>query len=741
MKKKADVNKFQNCCLGISALLLAISMSTNAVAQEQATLQAELEEIIVTATKRSSSLEDVPISLTLISEDRLEKSGFERVTDLQFSTPGFVQTGQENASWVQVTLRGITTTTVTTGFSLGVGMFIDGVDQGLPYAFNQELVDVERIEVLKGPQSTLFGKNTIAGAFSITTKKPSGEFGGNVELSAGNYGTINFKGTVDIPIVAETVAAKLSVYSKNSDGFVRNVATGNDVMDQGQNGGRFQLRFTPSDNFTADLSLDYMTEDRTFAYHEILSNTLDADGDNVGVNYAEDLDGNPDNQIPAGRHTISHDFDDNEERDLWGMQANLDYEFGNGLILTSISAYRYGLTEAMEDTDHTNRDDQTYFSDKNFDQFSQEIRLTSPAAAASGKSYDYIVGFFALSQDANQVLGYRFGAESGLGTPPETMRTTSSLKSTQLSLFGQGNYYFTNAFFLSAGLRLNQERKKMGFAEEGFQEAITLAATDYFEDSLKETQLSPSVGINWHISEDSLLYGKVVVGYKSGAFDLGIFKGGQGDFSFEPEEVTSYELGFKGSFFARRLYLGVAVFYQDYESLQIEIQLPPIAPGLPPQRNKGAATAEITGVELELVARPVVGLTIEAGLSQTTAKFTNDTPVFAGNDLINSPDFTGYANVTYEFEVGATGTVYIRGEVTKRDEWYSMITNLPNEQPGGFTLYNASAGYEAESWALSIWGKNLADKEYCTERWDIIGGLRCGISRPRTYGVDVKYKF
>jgi iron complex outermembrane receptor protein len=621
-------------------------------------------------------------------------------------------------------MRGITTPTVTTGFSLGVGMFIDGVDQGLPYAFNQELVDLERVEVLKGPQSTLFGKNTIAGAFSITTKKPGDEFAGDVEVTTGNFGTINFKGTVDMPIVEGLVSSKLSLYSKNSDGFVHNVATGNDVMDQEQNGGRFQMRFTPNDNFVADLSLDYMTENRTFAYHEIIADT------EGGIDYTS--------QIPAGRYTISHDFDDSESRDLWGMQANVSYEFDSGFTLTSISGYRYGAANVVEDTDHTDRDDQTYFSDKNFDQFSQEFRLTSPTSEESGKKYDYILGLFASNQDANQILGYRFGVDSGL--TPETMRTPSNLKSTQLSLFGQGNYYLTDTVVLNAGMRINKESKKMGFSEEGFQNEVGLPATDYFVDSLDETKLSPSVGIDYHITEDRLLYGKVVVGYKSGAFDLGIFKGASGDFSFSPEKVTSYEMGFKGSFYDRRLYLGVAAFYQDYESLQIEIQLPPVAPGLPPQRNKGIAAAEISGLEVELIAMPVDGLTVEAGFSQTKAEFTDETPVYGGNDLSNSPDFTGYANATYEFEVG-DGTAYVRAEVTDRSEWFSFITNLPNEQPGGFTLYNASAGYETESWAVSLWGKNLADEEYCTERWDIIGGLRCGIARPRTYGLDIKYKF
>lgn len=686
-----------------------------------------LEEIIVSATRRAESLIDVPVSVSVVSGDRIDKSNFERVTDMQYSTPGFVQTGQETSGWIQMTMRGISTTTVTTGYSLGIGMFVDGVDQGAPFAFSQELIDIAQIEVLKGPQGTLYGKNTISGAFVVTTVKPDVDDAHvYADAEIGNYGTYNVKGSVSVPIVEGKFAAKLSLYSKISDGFVENVVTGGTLNDQNQQGGRLQLRFTPSDALTIDVSFDYLNERRKFAYHEIIENLAG------GIDYNE-------NELPPGLFSVSHDFDDTEERDLWGAGVVINYDFGDGYNLTSVTGYRYGRDDIVEDTDHTSFDDQTYYQNKNFDQFSQEIKFLSPSAMESGKSYDYLLGVYATSQDNNQLLAYKVGPDNWDGE--ETQSTPSTLASQQVAMFAQGNYFFTDRLSLNAGVRLNYEHKKMTYSEDGYVTVFDFPATPYFEDEFSETTLTPMVGLNFKPTEDSLLYAKYTKGYKSGAFDLGIFKGGVGDFSFDSEKLNSFEVGFKGSLLDGRATVGLSGFYMDYTSLQLEISIPATEEYPVGVRSRGDAAAIIKGIEVETVLRPLDGLTLEAGTAYINSQYKDEVSVYGGNGLPNSPKWTSYANATFEFDINDSSSVYIRGEWTNRTAWFKGPENHSHQKSPGFSLLNASAGIELESgWAVSIWGKNLANKEYCTELWEIIGGMRCGISRPRTYGLALTFK-
>ena len=688
-----------------------------------------LEEIIVTAQKREEKISDVPVSIVLITDERLERSRIERVLDLQYSTPGFVQTGQENAGWVQISLRGIQTVTVTTGFSLGIGMFIDGVDQGMPYAFNQELVDIERVEVLRGPQPTLFGRNTIAGAFNITTKKPGDELEmyGNVEL--GNFGLVNFKGSVSGPLT-EDLNGRVSFYRRDRDGYVDNVFTGGTVNDQDQIGGRLQFRYEPTQNLTVDVSVDAMVEDRHFAYHEIIADTPG------GVDYT--------GEIPPGLYTISHNFDDTEERDLWGGQVNINYVMDNGYTFTSVSGYRYGLDDIVEDTDHTSRDDQIYRQDKNFDQFTQEFRLASPASTDWNKNYDFMVGTYFMSQDADQVNCFAFGTQSGL--IPENSCAPAGLQSLQVAFFGHGNYnlgdFLSDRLSINAGVRVDYERREMEYAEEGFQLAFAFPSTPFFKDDLDEVNFSPAVGLDFKLTDNLLLYGKFSIAFKSGAFDLGVIKGGQGDFSFDSEKVTAFEGGIRGGgLFGGRLNFGLAGYYMDYERLQIEIVIP-APPPLPGIRSRGDAAANIYGVELETVITPFDGLTLEGGFSYNSSKFKDSVPVLGGNYLANAPNWTGYTNATYEFPIASLGTAYVRGEWTYRDSWWSFPANLPTERPDSFDLFNARVGLVLnQGWEIAGWIQNIADNNYCTELWDIVGGFRCGIGRPKTYGVSLSYRY
>ena len=730
-----------------SVLAIAVMASTSSLASaEGESARYQLEEVIVTATKRSESLDDVPVSAVVKSGDALQAGGFDRISDLQFSTPGFAITGMESSNNLQVTMRGISTPTVSSGFSLGTGMYIDGVDQGPPIAFLQELVDVAQVEVLRGPQGTLFGKNTIAGAFNITTKKPGDEREGFVEAEVGDYNLTNVSAALSGPVVDGVLAARGSFFVRKQDGFVDNVNTGGKLNNQDKIGGRVQLRFTPIDELTVDFSMDYTDEDQLFAYSEVIAPIGD------GVNWT--------NEIPPGKNTVSHTYDDWETRKLWGAQVNINYDLTDDLSLTSITGFRHAENEQFEDTDHTSSDEQNYHSMKSFNQFTQEFRVATARASGEGE-FDYLVGLYlgSLGQAETNTYGYYkdigilyLGTGPGTGNfEPDTVDSTSDIRTTTLALFASGNYLLTEDLTLSGGIRIGRENKALDSQEDGVERIFSFPDTEFFQKTYGETNVSPTVGLTYNLNENAMLYSKATRGFKSGGFNTGVFKGGNTDIGFDSESVTNYEVGFKGDAFDRRATMSLALFSMDYEDLQVEVYVE-AAPGLPGIRKvTNAATATINGAELELAFLPFEGMVVNLGVAYVDAKFDEfidpnpDNPQdFSGNKLPNAPKLTGNIGFTYTTSLGDSGDLYISSEYTYRDDWYSFPTNSELERPEEFGLLNARIGFESNNgWALSVWGKNILDEEYDTERWYLsaLSQYRAGFHRPATFGATMTYNY
>ena len=753
-----ESHKFSKSLL---ALMVSASLSGTVYAAEETKKDevkaSGIEVIQVTATKRSQSLEDVPVSAVVKTGKMLEQGGMDRVTDLQYSIPGFVMTGQDNSGWVQMTMRGISTPSVSSGFSLGTGMYIDGVEQGPPIAFNQELVGIDQVEVLRGPQGTLFGKNTIAGAFNITTTKPTQDFEGYVSLDLGNYNENNFEAVVN-GALSDELSARATLFTRKHDGYVENTFTGGDVNNQDQIGGKLQLRFEPSDDLTMDLSVDFMEEDRNFAYHEVSAplNGAPSDGNGGWDWYGTDpASVNTINQIPDGQNTISHTFDDTEKRQLWGIQFNVDYALSDELTFTSITGIRHGLNDIFEDTDHTSWNEANYTSYKTFDQMSQEFRIASEAASVEGE-WDYLVGVYLSSLSQVERLSYGSYEDSGImsgalqvpGTAtPLLLTSTADIASNTLAIFGSSNYYVTDDFSLNLGLRIGRENKDIGIEEHS---GGWIPDTPLHYKSYGETNVSPTVGFGYTLTENANVYGKVTQGFKSGGFNTAIFKFENTDIVFDSESVISYELGIKGDAFGRHLTYGVAAYFMDYSDLQVEIYVP-LGDGLAGKRLvRNAADAEISGFEAEMSFMITDDLVANLGYAYTDATYSNfiDTnPAspfdYSGNQLPNSPKSTGNANLTYmhSFESAELSATL---DYTYRGEWYSFSSNNENEKNEGYSLVNARIGVELENGLeISLYGKNLTDEQYTTETWQL-GGLsqeRKGFYRPRTYGVNFTYRF
>ncbi|MEM1396017.1 MAG: TonB-dependent receptor plug domain-containing protein, partial [Pseudomonadota bacterium] len=366
---------------GVSIVALstvALPVGGAAISPAKAQTDRAMDEVLVTARRREERLLDVPISITTFSSDRLEQFSARSLADIGNFVPNLFYTDRSTLQ-TDITIRGVGGDARNIGIESGIGLYIDGVYAGRTSAYNMDLADIQQIEVLRGPQGTLFGKNTTGGAINITTRRPSDEFEVDGLFAYGNFNTFRFAGSVSGPIT-DTLSAKLRVATLDRDGYITNEFNGEDVQDEQRRAVLGQLRYQPNKSWDILLSVDYTVDDRN-----VIQNQLGSDAA-FGAGFF-----NPD------RFVINVDQPNTAERDMLGVSLNAVYEFDSGHRLTWISAYRDTEITVFSDIDQTpNRVfDSGPFTD-NAEQFTQEIQFASPG----NQFIDYLAGVYFYRQDA-----------------------------------------------------------------------------------------------------------------------------------------------------------------------------------------------------------------------------------------------------------------------------------------------------------------------------------------------------
>ena len=732
---------------GIAAFFVSVVTTPNVVAQDTESQSGAniIEEITVTVRKREESLQDVPISITAYNEAMLTNKGVKRLRDLEFSVPNMTFTEQGNA-FGGFGIRGIYTLVRSIGVESGVSVYVDGVYQGRNSNANIDVIDVERIEVLKGPQGTLFGRNTISGAVNIVIKQPGDEFEGKINASYGNLDRIGANISLSGPIMEDKLYARFAVSHYERDGFTENLFNGQDLDNEDRQSGRLNLRYLPDDDLEINFSLDgFRDRGDTPRGGYLVTNTpgrfwrVDTEFAQLSDPRVTSLDNSPSNNIGIF-----------EERDIWGTSVSADYRFSNDYTLTSITAYREGNFETASDFDGTGAEVAGGTTGSDSNQFTQELRINSPGGMTFSSlpgEFDFVAGFFYLYQDTTAFLLGTIGGGCIQSTCPRsslpgpaTFGPQSSVKTDSWALYLNANWYLTEKLTFTAGLRYTSEDKELDFQQDPAL-AIGIIAVSPLSLETGDDDISPTFSIAYQIMDDVTAYSTISRGFKSAGFNADVV--GNTNLEFNSETVTSFEVGFKSLLFNRRVKLNGAFFFQDYEDLQVQQFIGAV------QQVSNAAQAEITGLEIELDARITEFVDFSLGVGYVDAEFKDFPDAnragdnYAGNKLQAAPELTANAALQYANSINGTTEFLVRGEWTYRGEQFFQADNAPFTRQGGYSLFNARAAlrFMDGKYELALFADNISDKVYGTNRLGFLGTELGHWGAPRTYGAEVSIDF
>jgi iron complex outermembrane receptor protein len=755
-----------------SLLCMAVCAASYGVNAEEATdktlieKKVDVEVIMVTAQKRVQRIIDVPTSITAIDSKAIANSNSQQIADIQDLVPN-LRVEEINSFNNAVSIRGVGSNSRNISFDTRVGVYLDGVYLGQSPGLNQDLMDIERIEVLRGPQGSLFGKNTVAGAINILTKKPHDEFEGKVKARIGNYNAQQFSGFVNAPL-SDDIALKVSASSMKRDGFVDNLnpdALG-DVGNRNSFNYRAQLLVESFDNLAVTFTLDASTASETPLFGEHSTDFL-------GMGHVE--------AGGEGKRTTYNDFLATEERDTSGIAAEVVYDLPGGSSIKSITAQRKTELEFLSDLDYSSIDFFKLHYDDEYDQFTQEFQYTSN----TGGAFEYIVGLYYYQQDSQSdrsaIAGgdvipvsdqtffastlAQFGLNTFVGTPFEVLYPTGvinhvgTVDTESYAIFSNFTYDFSDSLHLGIGLRWGKENKKVDWSIDGSTSGFFGLATASLIDEISDDDFLPSISLNYDVSRNMVAYARIATGSKSGGFNLDFVTEDQLDsMSFDKETSTNYEVGLKGYNDDYTFRYSLALFSTEFDGYQ-QSQFIDIGDSRTIIAITNAATAQTNGVEIELayVVSDNFTLGFSAGLLDATFGDNvlvgdKDDPDVSGNRLPSSAkvqsslafDYTKDFSEGYWFahvDISYSSDVYTTANNVKTAPLLNGDTVTFGYLPS-HTSINARIGIAFETWTASIWARNLADADYLVSgKRQFFGGVDEAWNAPRTFGVEVSYQF
>ena len=722
---------------------------------------AALEEVVVTAQKRAESLQDTPVAVSAFTAATLENLRIDNIAQIADFTPNMTFDTTSPVSGVSsgavVFIRGIGQTDFSLTTDAGVGTYIDGVYSSRSVGGVLDVLDVERIEVLRGPQGTLFGRNTIGGAINITSRRPAEQLGGNVMVTVGNQDRLDVRGALDLPL-GDNLRASAAVSSKRRDGYVDRVLMGDELGDEDKQSLRLAAVYEPTDALEFYLTYDYTQVDEQSAA-SVLAGITGGPGtsthayNNVYV---------PANNPPEGlfdRRWLGDDDDRSyatgptgTELDVQG--AALTVAWGAEMLeLKSITAWRETEGEFNRDPDnspiaitHTSNPD--YYHR----QLSQEFQVTG---SAFSDKLDYVAGlYFFREEGTDNVFVPIYGEVPAPGSGfavPLYINNYADVENGSEAAYLQATYRFLPDLGLTLGVRHTRDDKEFTYLQyvssdpEGQNNVLDLVGSGVGDTDADFSKTTYKLGLEYSFGDSSLLYGNYSEGFKSGGFNIRYVVPRPEPLAFDPEEVKAWELGLKWQGWHDRLRVNSAVFYTDYSDVQVTLFE---TGGGPLTQNAGEA--ELKGVELELTALVTDRLLLNLATAYIDAEYTEiNTPTTEitqpiGDSLPNTPEFTLHLGGEYTLPLFG-GSLALRGEYFYSDEVENDAQNSPFLYQDSYSMLNASATYTSasETWDLVVFGDNLTDERIITSG-DSNFGLgfhEANYNRPREYGVILRYRF
>ncbi|WP_227698465.1 TonB-dependent receptor [Sphingomonas hengshuiensis] len=704
-------------------MLLATAACAPAMAQAQTassddTPRAGIDDIVVTATRTGETrLQDTPLAVTAFDAAALERTGLKDIRDLTTMTPNLQVT--QNGAFAQVYIRGVGSNNVFGGSDPSSTIHLDGIYLARPASYFGNFLDVERIEVLRGPQGTLYGRNSVGGTISIVSRKPTNEYEARAQLTYGNYEMLRGEGYVSGPIVRDVLAASVSIIGTRRDGYIQNIAAGQPDADNERTFGiRGQLRFTPSAPLEVIVRGDYLnSNDRLAGYVKLLQRTTDPVANSVLGDYRK---------IAANISPLSR-------RRQQGVAGEINYDLG-GVALKSLTGYRENQLIGVTDTDATTLNTRRTDQFEAQRQFSEELTLSGELGPLG-----YIVGAYYFSEWIKVRSAVTTFAANRVAYQP-------LVETEALAGFGQLSYALGDKVTLTAGIRYTDERKDFDqFANQ--TNATTGAQVATYPRSYARRgnyqAWTPKFGIEFRPAGGVLVYASATKGFKSGGFNMASVNPAQG---FAPETLWSYEAGAKLDLLDRTLRVNLAAFHYDYQNLQVQAF---ITPGVTDITN--ASDARVDGVEVETVFQPARWAQLGANLAYLDARYKNYPGALgAGNVTFDASGNRLNLSPRWSYTVYAQGDVPLAGgSVIARTEWsyrsrqYFTAANTGLDQQAPYGLLGATLGYTLPGgrYDVMVFGRNLTNRQYVTSTASFASGIVGRVGEPRVYGVRLVGKF
>jgi iron complex outermembrane recepter protein len=739
--------------------------------------------VTVSANKRDEGLQDVPLSVTVFSQEKLDLLGATNLGGIQESTPNLnfsVQSAGQNVA--RVTLRGIGTETLVGGGDPGVALHIDGIYVGRNSVAAADVFDVARVEVLRGPQGTLYGRNATGGSVNIITQKPQDELGGSADLTYGNYNQLRARGVLNVPL-SDNIYSRFTFFSDSHDGYIENLyPSGRDGAQKDTQGGRAQVLWDlgagnevllrgyytkiggagPGSRF---LGTDISTANGYPSGYLIGASggplpppgaPIVADAYGLGITTT----GQPIQPRPTGFHEFRKDAAEFVDQTMKGADLEVNYNLSDSILLRSISSYQTNDNEILVDADNSELPLETRQRENSASQYSQEFNLVSKADSA----FQWLAGLYFYNEELTET--FEAVTPSGLipvstPLPPGAVpggggiaqKRIAMHELTSYAVFGQASYDLTDKLTVTAGARHTWDQKDQfrptgGFVDltNGFrfQGGGALGPLPSDSGSVEFNEWSYRLSADYALTESNLVYASFSHGYKTGGFD---YNGGElsvdGLVPYLPEFVDAIEIGSKNEFFNGAAVFNIAAFNYDYSDLQV-FRLTANGP-----LTDNAAASTIKGLEVEMQVAPTDNLRLDAAIGYLDAsydEYTIDIPPtdFSGNRLNYAPEWTTHVGAEYTIPVGQNNLI-ARLDWSWRDDTYFDRANTALDTQEAYSLWNARIRYDMGDWFLDFFGRNIGDEKYVTGQL-INPPFACGcrtvnVGDPMTFGVTFGARF
>ncbi len=723
-------------------------------------------DIIVTARRQRERVQDVPIPLSVVTGATLEERGAYTLEDIQRQAPSFTayNSNPRNSS---VGIRGIGISSASDGLDTSVGFYFDNVYLGRPGMALSDLIDIDRFEILRGPQGTLFGRNTSGGVVNVTTKAPSFDPAATIEASLGNYNYRQLRLSLTGPLIPDRLAARLTTFNTIRDGVLDNRTTGDDANSVQRDGVRLQFLYTPSESVSLRIAADYSEEDDTCCV-SVLDSVLPL---STGGTTARTL-----NTLAALGYvpTATNDYTLNNapqhmQTDQHGLSAELNWDLG-ALNFTSITAYRFWHFAPLQDSDGLPLDViQVNVAQTDDWQYTQEFRLASDPGR-----FDWQVGAYFFSQKLkDHYILNQFGTDASAfytfynrtanpAAPAVTIAPGSqyigdtTTTSDAWAVFGQFNYDITDWLTLTSGLRYTEdERWGRTITSTRGTPFVTTSIPFNHDKTVNGDNISYLVTLGLHPNEGQLIYLTYSTGYKAAGLNLNAAVTTGTSIVVAPEEVSNWEIGLKQTLFDGRAIFNINAFSMDLTGLQANIAPPGVRSYL---ANVG--DVESRGVEAEFSWHPTERLWLSANASYTHATYASyaNAPCaigvtapcdLTGRPLFQSPEWIANANLRYEFPSIGAASPYVSAQASYRSEAYGDVQLNEAAKIDAYTLasFRLGATFDDERYDIALWVDNAFDEDYFQSLGSasVVGAGAYGFSgrlgTPRTFGVTARARF